>query len=105
MNNFAIEVVNVATPTGIKPFLTARNDYRTEERLAKEVPFYFNVTRGLGDGHYFVSRVYMATGLTKEQAEEGIAGLLAWYNMMCIETLNAQYAVGKNRATLELVEA
>ena len=105
MSNYTIEIISVATPTGIKPFVTARDDYRTEERLAKEVPSYFKNERKLGDGYYFVNRVYFDTGLTKEQAEEGVAGLLALYNMLGKETLNGKTAPGKNRPKLELVEA
>jgi len=105
MSNYAIEIISVATPTGIKPFITARPDQRTEEHLAKEVPRYFAVDRNLGDGHYFVRRDYFDTGLTKEQAEFGVAVLLALYNKHGKETLNGKTAPGKNRPKLELVEA
>ena len=105
MSNFAIEIIQVATPQGIKRFITNRPDYRSEERLAKEVPSYFKNERKLGDGYYFVNRAYFATGLTKEQGEEGLSGLLALYELMGTETLNAKTAPGKNRPKLELVEA
>ncbi len=105
MSNFAIEIINVATPDGIKPFVTNRDDYRSDERLAKEVPSYFKNERKLGEGYYFVSRVYFAIGLTKEQGEDGLSGLLALYKRMNQETLNGKTAPGKNRTKLELVEA
>lgn len=105
MSNFAIEIINVATPDGVKPFVTNRDDYRSEERLAKDVPPYFANIRNLGEGYYFVSRVYFATGLTKDKGEEGLSGLLALYKLMGQETLNGKTAPGKNRVKLELVEA
>ena len=105
MSNYAVEILSIATPTGTQMFITNRDDYRTESQLAKEVPIYFNVKRGLGDGHYFVNRIYFATGLTKEQGDEGVSGLLALYSLLGVPTLNAIHAPGKNRPKLELVEA
>ena len=105
MSNYAIEIIFVGTPTGTKRFVTARADYRSTERLAKEVPEYFNNDRGLGKGHYFIERRFEETGLTKEKAERGVAGYLSYCEMMDIETLNANYAPGKNRPKLELVKA
>jgi hypothetical protein len=105
MSNYAVEIIQVATPTGIKPFITNRTDYRSEEALAREVPRYFNEIRGLGDGHYFVSRAYFAIGLTKAQGEEVLSSLLVSYDIAGSETLNAKNAPGKDRTKLEAVVA
>jgi hypothetical protein len=105
MSDYALEVIFVGTPNGVKRFVTARNDYRSLEQLAKEVPHYFNNIRGLGEGHYFIERRFEETGISKEKAELGVVCYLSYCEAMAIETLNAGYAPGKNRPKLELVEA
>ena len=105
MSDYSLEVIFVGTPTGTKRFATARNDNRTAERLAKEVPDYFVNVRGLGDGHYFIERRFVETGLTKEKAELAVACYLSYCEAMGYETLNANFAPGKSRPKLELVEA
>jgi hypothetical protein len=105
MSNYAIEIIKVATPAGVKSFITNRADYRSDECLAKEVPPYFEFERKLGPGHYFISRSYFGSGLTKEQGEEGLAGLLAVMALLGMPTLNAKNAPGKNRRKLELIAA
>ena len=104
MSNYAVEIIQVATPTGIMPFLTNRFDGRSDECLAKEVPRYFEFERKLGPGYYFISREYFVKGLTKEKGDEVLSGLLACYKVAGTKTLNAK-APGKNRPKLELVEA
>ena len=105
MSDYALEVIFVGSPTGVKRFVTARNDLRSLEQLAKEVPNYFNNVRGLGEGHYFIERRFEETGISKEKAELGVVCYLSYCEAMGIETLNAGHAPGKNRPKLELVEA
>lgn len=89
MSDYAIEMIRVKTPTGIKLFFTYRTDYRTEEDLATEVPRYFETVRvGLAGDHLFVNRVYLATGLTEEAGKTGVDEFIRVFENLGFSTLN-----------------
>jgi hypothetical protein len=89
MSDYAIEMIRVKTPAGIKLFFTCRRDYRTDEELASEVPRYFETIRvGLAGDHLFVNRVYLATGLTEEAGKAGVDEFIRVYKNLGFLTLN-----------------
>ena len=92
MLNYAIEMIRVKTPTGVKLFFTNRKDYRTDEELVTEVPRYFETVRvGLVGDHLFVNRVYLATDLTEQAGEDGLKEFIRVYQNLGYSILNVGF--------------
>jgi hypothetical protein len=100
--SYAVELINVSTPDGDKIFITNRFDNRSESKLAIEVPEYFENKRKLQGAHRFISRIYLADGLTFEQGEEALVGFLAVYRQLGFSILNSDNSIGRNRPLVEL---
>lgn len=86
MHNYANEVLFVEDPNGNEcVFITARFDYRSDKELTNEVNknCYFG-----GPGYKYLRKVVVLDGLTKEQADSGIATLLTYYESMGYSILN-----------------
>jgi len=95
MSNYAIELINVSTPTGDAIFLTNRTDRRTDSSLAREVPGYFK------DPNYtFINKVVLADNLSKDAGELALKKFYAVYESLNVRILNVPTAKGRKEFEL-----